>query len=280
MISVVIPVFNTSAYLQRVLDALAGQDLPPDEYEVICVDNGSRDGSLEIIRRNASVKVVEEPVRSAYAARNRGITEARGDILLFTDSDCFPVPGWLSAVKKGFEEDATAQVLLGPRIPSSRSRAVKLVSDYENRKAELVYASGDPSFYFGYTNNMAVRREAMERYGPFVVRGRGADTIFVRRLVDGSGTAAVAYCPEMAVQHAELESIRVYYAKIATYARSRKSYSHIETVRPLSQPERLRVFREVTAEKPLLDAVALFTLLAGGALAWWWGGLGVKNSDA
>ena len=102
----------------------------------------------------------------------------------------------------------------------------------------------------------------------------------MRRLVDALGCQAVAYCPDMAVQHAELDSMRVYYSKIMTYARSRKAYSHIETVRPLSRDERMEVFRKTAQDSPIFDSVQLFSLLAAGALAWWLGGLGVRQSDA
>jgi hypothetical protein len=84
---------------------------------------------------------------------------------------------------------------------------MQLISDCENQKVELVCASNDPHLYFGYTNDMAVRREAMARCGPFLVRARGSDTIFVRAVVDALSCEAVAYCPEMSVRHAELESI-------------------------------------------------------------------------
>lgn len=279
MISVIVPVYNTGQFLERVITALTAQDLPDEEYELIFIDNGSSDDSLEILARHPEVRTLQEPKRGSYAARNHGVREARGDIIVFTDSDCFPVPGWLSAVCRHFDSNPETQAALGPRLPPSSSRRVRLVSEYENKKAEMVYGSIDPSSYFGYTNNMAVRRAAMLEYGPFVERHRGADTIFVKRLVDALGCQVVDYCPEMAVQHAELESIRIYYSKIMTYAQSRKSHSHIETVRPLSRGERLKIFRETARSSPIIDSVQLFSLLAGGALAWWLGGLGVGQSD-
>jgi hypothetical protein len=90
----------------------------------------------------------------------------------------------------------------------------------------------------------------------------------------------VAYYPDMAVQHAELESIAVYYDKVRTYGRSRKAYRHITRVRPLSQKERLHVFWQVTRRHRVLDSARLFALLVGGSIAWWWGGLRVPRSNA
>lgn len=279
MISVILPVYNTAQYLERVIAALLAQDYPQDAYELIFVDNGSSDNSIAILERFPQIRLFSESERGSYAARNRGVREARGEILAFTDSDCYPVPGWLTAIERSLGESG-AQVLLGPRIPPVANSWVRLVSDYENKKAEIVCGSGDPELYFGYTNNMAVRSSAMQRFGPFVQRARGSDTIFVRSVVEAESCAAVAYCPDMAVQHAELESIAVYYDKVRTYGRSRKAYRHIKRVRPLNQKERLHVFWQVTRRRRVLDSARLFALLVGGSLAWWWGGLWVARSNA
>lgn len=276
-ISVVIPVYNTGAYLENVVASL--KDQADSHCELLFVDNGSSDNSQEILRKYPEIRLLNEPKRGSYAARNRGVLAAGGDIIAFTDSDCFPDQGWLDAIRKAFAQNQDAQVLLGSRNAPPEKHWLNLVSDYENKKAEMVFASSDPNVYFGYTNNMAVRRNVLHELGPFVERARGADSIFVRRVSDTLGCKAVAYCPDMAVQHAELNSIRVYYSKIITYARSRKSYRHIETVRPLSQGERLNVFRATVRNLPLRKSLQLFGLLAWGSLAWWYGGLGVKQSD-
>lgn len=279
MISVIVPVYNTAAYLERVIGALEAQDFPKDGYELIFVDNGSCDGSADILQRHPKIRVLQEPERGSYAARNQGVKQARGEILAFSDSDCYPAPNWLEAIDKAFR-DSDAQVLLGPRVPPVATRAMRLVSEYENKKVELVCASNDPLVYFGHTNNMAVRRTAMDRFGPFIQRARGSDTIFVRAVVDALSCSAVAYCPDMVVQHAELESMTVYYNKVRTYARSRRAYRHITKVRPLSQQERLRAFWAATKQRPIVDSVQLFALLVFGSVVWWYGGLNSSTSDS
>ena len=266
MISVIVPVYNAGQYLERVIAALLSQDYPREAFELIFVDNGSDDNSLAILERQPQIRVFGVSERGSYEARNHGVREARGDILAFTDSDCYPVKGWLRAIHRAFQSSA-AQVLLGPRVPAVDIRSVRLISEYENKKVELVCASNDPMLYFGHTNNMAVRKAATDRFGPFVQRSRGSDTIFVRRVVDELSCSAVAYCPEMRVQHAELDSISAYYAKVSTYGRSRKAYGHIKVVRPLSQKERLQVFWEATRRHRVIDTVQLFALLIGGSIA-------------
>jgi glycosyltransferase involved in cell wall biosynthesis len=272
MISVIVPVYNTSQYLARTIEALLEQDYAPDQRELIFVDNGSTDDSLKLLQSYAELRVFSEPERGSYMARNLGVRQAAGDILAFTDSDCYPLPGWLSAIAAALSE-GRADIVMGPRLPLSPGPALHLISEYENRKAQSVFDSMDPLVYFGYTNNMGMRKSVMDRFGPFERRARGADTIFIRRVVDGTSCEAVAYCEDMAVRHAELDSINTYYKKINTYGRSRQAYRHIIQVRPLSMRERLNVFWGVARKRGLADTITLFALLIGGVLAWWWGSI-------
>jgi glycosyltransferase involved in cell wall biosynthesis len=272
MISVIVPVYNTSQYLARTIEALLRQDYAPDQRELIFVDNGSTDDSLKILQSHTELKVFSEPERGSYMARNLGVKHAAGDILAFTDSDCYPLPGWLSAIAAALSE-GPAGIVMGPRLPLTTRPDLDLISEYENRKARSVFSSKDPLVYFGYTNNMAMRKSVMDRFGPFERRARGSDTIFIRRVVDGMSCEAVAYCEDMAVKHAELDSINTYYKKINTYGRSRQAYRHIIQVRPLSMTERLNVFWGVARKRGLVDTVNLLVMLIGGAVAWWWGSI-------
>jgi hypothetical protein len=68
---------------------------------------------------------------------------------------------------------------------------------YQHHYREYIYNSGRPDFYFGYTNNMAVRRELLDPEAPFAERSRGADTILVHQLASRLSCDIVRYCPEM-----------------------------------------------------------------------------------
>jgi glycosyltransferase involved in cell wall biosynthesis len=104
-VSVVIPLYNDAATIGRCLDAVLSQDYPRDRFEVIVVDNGSTDGSDRIAARYPVTLLYERDTLTSYAARNRGIAAARGAIVVFTDSDCLPQPGWLRALADAFEDD-------------------------------------------------------------------------------------------------------------------------------------------------------------------------------
>jgi hypothetical protein len=152
------------------------------------------------------------------------------------------------------------------------SRGARLLAEYDNRKVEIICGMDDPAPYYGYTNNMAVRRETLERYGPFDLRERGADTLFLHRVLSGEGCNAVCWNPRMAVAHAELNSAASYFRKARIYGQSHRDFDAAGSIRPLSLAERGRAYRRaVRADRPL-DAGLLALLLIGGSLAWWYGG--------
>jgi glycosyltransferase involved in cell wall biosynthesis len=271
MISIVIPVLDSVAYLERVVSSLLAQDYPRGEFEAIFVDNGSRDGSLELLERYPQFAVLQEPERGSYAARNRGLERARGDIVAFTDSDCYPVPGWLAAIERGFR-DPEAQLVLGPRRSVGVSRGARLLAEYDNQKMGMICGMEDPSPYYGYTNNMAVRSGTLARYGPFDLRQRGADTLFLHRVLAGEGCRAVCWNPGMVVEHAELDSVASYYSKARIYGASHRAFDAAGSIRPLSARERIEAYRRAVSPRRPLDAAWLFALLVGGSLAWRRGG--------
>ena len=90
-ISVVIPVYNVEKYLDKCLDSLENQTLK--EIEIICVNDGSKDNSLDILKKHAEkdsrVKVIDQKNAGVSAARNKGIRSAKGEYVTFVDSDDF-----------------------------------------------------------------------------------------------------------------------------------------------------------------------------------------------
>lgn len=94
-VSVVIPVFNDADRLKLCLKALEQQTYPKTLYEVVVVDNGSDEDISPIVRQFSHALATREPKPGSYAARNRGISLARGDVIAFTDSDCIPASDWL-----------------------------------------------------------------------------------------------------------------------------------------------------------------------------------------
>lgn len=90
-VSVIMPIYNSAEFLREGLDSILNQTLT--DIEIVCVDDGSKDNSLEILReyekKDSRVRVVEQENQGAGAARNHGMSYARGEYLSFLDSDDF-----------------------------------------------------------------------------------------------------------------------------------------------------------------------------------------------
>lgn len=88
-VSIVVPVYNAERYLRQCLDSIVGQSF--GDIEILCVDDGSEDGSRDILReyaaRHPRLKVFCQEKAGAGAARNLGLDRATGDYLLFCDAD-------------------------------------------------------------------------------------------------------------------------------------------------------------------------------------------------
>jgi len=119
-VSVIVPVYNGSRTIGRCLESLVALPDSPVSREILVVDNGSTDETVEIIRRFPEVRLlVEKETRGASAARNRGAREASGDILAFTDADCVVDPEWLTVGVAAFHDNGIAGV--GGRIEGVES---------------------------------------------------------------------------------------------------------------------------------------------------------------
>ena len=97
MVSVIIAVYNVEAYLRQCLDSVIGQTLR--HIEIICVDDGSTDSSLQILKeyqlKDSRIRIIRQAHAGAGAARNKGLQAARGEYLSVLDSDDFFEPDML-----------------------------------------------------------------------------------------------------------------------------------------------------------------------------------------
>ena len=202
-VSVVIPTRGRPEQLARCLGALARQTLPAAAFEVIIVDDDSPVPVDPAIATGLPMagKVLRVPHAGPAAARNRGVDQAVGDVVAFTDDDCQPEPGWLAAL---------LTALGSSTAPGAGGRVVNALP--RNRYAEasqlLVsflceYYNGPDGARFFTSNNLAVRRDAFRRAGGFDERYRhaaGED----RELCDrfASRNTPLAYAADAVVRHA------------------------------------------------------------------------------
>ena len=119
---------------------------------------------------------------------------------------------------------------------------MSLLALYEHHKNRYILSGDDPLSYCAHTNNMAVRLKTLDRFGPFVDHPRGADTVFVRKVVDALGPGVVRYAEGMRVEHRELRSPRLYFKKMFIYGGSFQSYSRVVAARSIGTRERVTIW--------------------------------------
>ena len=193
-VSVVIPVRDGEASLPPLLASLEAQTLARDRFEVIVVDNASRDATARVADAHGA-RVVHEPIPNRSRARNAGIAAARGELVAFTDADCVTTPGWLEAFLGCRDR---APLLAGPVETTTRAQpnAIERLERAWRFAQEHWVAQG-----WAATASMAVRREALDAIGGFDPAyahiGEDAD-VCVRAARAGYG---LAFCPGAAVTH-------------------------------------------------------------------------------
>ena len=214
------------------------------EFEILVVDNApsSEAARLLVERRGGRVRYVREPRPGLDWARNRAISEARGDIIAFTDDDVSVDPAWIGALVAAFGADETVAAVTGLVLPAElETEAQVLFERYrgfgrgfaprrvapESREAlaRRYGAAGD----YGTGANMAFRRSLFDRIGGFDpalgagTRTRGGDDLdmFFRVLKEGH---VLVYEPRALVRHRHRRSMDGLRAQIADHGVSFSSY--------------------------------------------------------
>lgn len=179
-VSIVIPMYNAEKYIESVLDAILSQNYDAP-IEVIVVNDGSTDRSLEIVKRflDSGVKIIDQENQGAVKATNNGFQEAKHDFLCSIDSDVVLHQGWFSKVMPEFDDNSVAAVqgyyktapnisflarMMGydveARYDAIESKVVTQVctGDTVYRKSAIEEVGlFDPGFTYGYDNDMSYR---------------------------------------------------------------------------------------------------------------------------
>ncbi len=116
-ISAIVCTYRNPALLQKTLESLVSQTLPPQCYEIIVVDNNSCDGTEAVVRRYPVCRYVLETEQGLSHARNTGIRQARGEIVAFIDDDAEADSMWLEALLKTYEGRNDVWAVGGKALP-------------------------------------------------------------------------------------------------------------------------------------------------------------------
>lgn len=162
-VSVIVPAYNSENTIGRCLSAIEAQDYPKRLFEVIAVDDGSRDGTAEIIKQHG-VKYFWQTNKGPATARNKGVEKATGEIILFTDADCVPEKNWIREMVRPFENKEVVAVKGAYRTGQKEIVARFCQIEFEERFEMLKKAA---SIDMIDTYSAGFRKEVFDKMGGF-----------------------------------------------------------------------------------------------------------------
>ncbi len=171
-ISIVVPLLNEEAYVERLCRSLLEQDYPHDRYEILMADGGSVDRTLELLRRvdtDGRVRILDNPGRTAPAALNVTLRAARGDIITRIDGHSFVAPDYLSRIVSVMEETQESvvggPVLMAADTPFRRALVQALYSKVG--VGSVPYRTLRRRAYVESLQTGSFSRQVLDQVGPF-----------------------------------------------------------------------------------------------------------------
>jgi glycosyltransferase involved in cell wall biosynthesis len=231
-ISVIICTYNRALMLRDALASLAKQeDINKADYEVLVVDNGSADNTQEIVTsftEQLQIRYIMETELGQSNARNRGIREARGRLLVFTDDDVLFSPRWLVELLEGARRWADACAFGGCIKAKWEVAKPRWFWDKGRFSMNNIIVQFDPPIPEGPLKklsfvgcNMAFRSSAFEMYGSFLPQlglkgcnmARGEEYELFDRITAKGGE--VVYLPKAFLYHRvpETRAVKSYYIR-------------------------------------------------------------------
>jgi len=194
-LSVIIPTHNSKSTIENCIHSLISQSVPRDEFEIIVVDDGSKDGTPDLVKKLGANEVIVTTPCFQGKARNIGVEHSKARLLAFLDSDCEAKEGWIKTI---IEELKNLQAIGGPVLngnPQSLTAwgeyFVEFCAFHENRKRSTIRTI--PGC------NIACTKEVFFKAGGFTDKRLSEDILFAECLRRG-GINEV-FVPEVQIRH-------------------------------------------------------------------------------
>ena len=281
-ISIVVPVYNGAATIEACVRSLLLIEDPSELFEIVVVDNASSDQTSSILAGYRDrIRVLQERIRGASAARNTGIRNARGKIIAFTDADCIVEPQWLREIVPPLR-DREVGIAGGPILSTSPCNRIEKFGEriHDHRR------SIEDPFPSAITMNWASRRDVLEDVGLFdesLLRGQDAD---LARRIRMHGYRLV-YCPRAVVHHRNESTLRGLFLEGVAHGRAvvlmREKYpfaSPADTFHPKTLHRRLKLnLRRCVRGTNRFEALCEIVFDAGKAIGVWIHSKGAHRSN-
>lgn len=224
-LSVIIPTLNRCQSLENVLKCLVAQDLAPEIFEILVIDNGSEDSTKEIVNKyineypSINIKFLTSSPKGLLSGRQEGIKKALGDVLTFLDDDIITWQGFLSSILETFQNHPDVVIAGGPCTPQYEEIPPIWVESFNNKNVDY-YRNGylsicnygkvekeiSPKDIWGL--NFSIKKDILTQFRGFFPDGVPEEKLIFR----GSGESGITdlleekgfkgwYSPKICVSH-------------------------------------------------------------------------------
>jgi len=229
-VSVIVCAYNAERTMDACLASLEKLNYP--NYEVIVVNDGSTDSTREICERYDYIRLINQDNQGLSAARNVGLSAARGEIIAYTDADCMADQDWLTYLVARFQFSDFAAVG-GPNLPPPDDSLVPSCVAVSPGAPTHVLLDDEVAEHIPGCN-MAFRRDALEAIDGFdpVFRAAGDDVDLCWRLQNKG--YKIGFCPSAVVWHFRRNTVR-------DYLKQQRGYGKAEALLYFKHPYRFNV---------------------------------------
>jgi glycosyltransferase involved in cell wall biosynthesis len=200
MVSVIIPSYNSEKTIEKCLSSLQKQNYE-GVFEVILVDS-SEDGTSAIVKNlfpNVNVIWLNKKTDPG-TARNLGIEKAKGEILLFLDSDCYVQPDWMSKMVKTHQEQPDLSAVGGAVIPEYSNKNSVIYAGYMAEFREFIPQHKKKYIRHIPTMNISYKKKIFSEYGYFDSRFYPQEDLIFNYRLSGNGEK-ILFDPTIVVTH-------------------------------------------------------------------------------
>lgn len=264
-VSIIVPVGPTDPRLDAFLEGFRALQYDAGHLELIAVGYGGV--SLPVPESSCpELRVFEVDHSSPYAARNLAVSNARGDLFLFSEPTCVADPDWVSAHVRRLAE-LPVSVSVGQVSPARTTPCLEIFGAYEKTRDAWVFSCDSWRHYFGRPKNMAITRECFEAKGPFHIVARGADSKLVQLVARELSCEHVALAPDAIVRHRDIRGFPSGMVDRFTHGKALQQHGSSHAA-PIDLVDRARLFRETLRRGGYgpLRAALLLSLAGAGIL--------------
>ena len=228
MITIITPSYNRSHELKFLLESLENQKIDHNLFELIISDDGSTDGTEELIKnwkRKASfnIKYISQMNKGPGPARNHGLKNSNGELIVFIDSDCEAHPDWLKIIMENYLQN-TFDACGGP--DSSKDDFTTLQKSIDYSMTSFLTTGGMRGHsenmiakFYPRTHNMAIKKAIYDQIGGFGSLRHGQDIEFSNR-IRNSG-ARIKFIKDAIVYHRRRSSLKQFYKQVFNWGVAR-----------------------------------------------------------